>query len=222
MKTKKPPAPTARTMTLGDLVARELKKKQDDARKNGGQYTGSAAHVLGQMLATWSDWTGSTLLEVCAEALEDANFHADCANIRAMLHEPAAPAKEADDAVKSRLLQAVTALTPAQVRQFVRDLDAVSDYLRENDEGKHFEIWLDEDPGGKPIPGVVPDVWTANLQDWKGYVDGGDAEDADAVNALDDLAYTTDGHVFCNISRLETLLDAVETGERPAYFMIGG
>ena len=137
-------------------------------------------------------------------------------------HGPVIPAQGADEALKSRLLEAVMAMTPAQVRQFIRDLDAVSSYLRENDEGESFEGWLDEDPSCQPLAGLSHDIWRQQLETWNGHAEAGDAENAEAVNALDDLAYTTDGHIFCNISRLETLLDAIETGERPAYFMVAG
>lgn len=42
---------------------------------------------LGIAIATWSDWSGTKIMRVFMEALEDANFHDEAAQVAEMLEK---------------------------------------------------------------------------------------------------------------------------------------
>ena len=64
---------------LGTAIRNTTRERYPDVR------TVSAEEVLGAMIATHFEWNGLSILKTASAALEQANFHDECALVEQMI-----------------------------------------------------------------------------------------------------------------------------------------
>jgi hypothetical protein len=71
------------TSLIQARLQRVIWKALDEIREEGSEMT--EEELLGLMLATHFRWDGVKVLKTAAAALEDANYHGECEQVRKMI-----------------------------------------------------------------------------------------------------------------------------------------